>query len=81
MKYQVIYRTFPTDDIKGAVLELLQNDYLILINSELPESEQEEALQHELYHIRQDHFRMLANKERTLNQIELETHTAIKGVK
>lgn len=79
MKYDVIYRPFPTDDIFGAVMELEPNDFLILINSKLSDEKQKEALKHELYHIEHNHFELISKGELTMNQIESITHQVLEG--
>ena len=81
VKHKIVYMSFPTDDIKGAVCQLYPEhpeEYTIFINSNYPEEVQHEALEHELKHLELDHFKRVADGEITVAQAEIEAHRAIE---
>lgn len=71
---QIYYLPFP-DDIYGMVHPRRDGGYTIAINSNLPPEEQERALEHELAHIRLDHF----NSDKSIRTIEAEADKLAGG--
>lgn len=51
------------------VVDRGDNQYTIVLNSDLPQDEQQRSLKHEIYHIRADHF----NDLRPIAEVEAET--------
>lgn len=59
--------------VNGVTLPNDDGSFDVFINSALPEEEQKEALEHEIEHIRQDHF---YNDIKSVAQIEAEAEKA-----
>ena len=65
--YRVAYLPFP-DTVRGCVHLCDDGSYIIGINQALTDQERRKVLQHELEHIKRDHF----HDPRTIEKIEAE---------
>lgn len=85
VKHKVVYMSFPTDEIKGAVCELdpeqHPEEYTIFINTNYPEEVQQEALKHELKHLELNHFKRILSREISAAEAEIEAHRATEEEK
>lgn len=70
---RVFYRSLP-ESVHGVSEKESDNEYIIIINSDLPDSVQAEALEHEMLHIQRRDF---DNPHVNVDQIEKDVHREI----
>ncbi len=75
MNYTVHYIELP-DGVHGAVTLNGDGTYLIIINNKLSECDRELTLQHELAHIKLDHFN---RHDKTVTECEAEVDEYLKS--
>ena len=71
MNYRIVYEDFGTDGVHGFITETRPDNYLIMINTRQSEADQRKSLEHELFHLKNDHFK---DHGQSVDQIERSTH-------
>lgn len=68
---KIIYIDFGIDSVHGVLTDTTPGKYLIMINTRISQQEQQKALEHELYHIKENHLYCHGD----VSLIEKETHS------
>ena len=75
IKIQLFHEHFPVDSAFGMACLDTSGVYMVIINADLPEAEQEKAFLHEMLHIYRDDFTRAQTEG--VQTIEAQAHTGI----